>query len=157
MRSIKSIKERLLEKIIKDKNGCWNWTAFINKGGYSIIMIQGKPRRGHRISYEEFIGEIPHKLDLDHLCRNRKCINPKHLEPVTRKENLRRSPLKPHLCGGAALAKIKKSKTHCLRGHPYTGQNLKMSSNGKWRVCRECNRMHGRDTYLRSKSNNAHE
>ena len=69
---------------------CWEWTAHRNSYGYGIISINYKNRQAHRIMYEEFIGPIPEELQLDHLCRNRACVRPDHLEPVTCGENLNR-------------------------------------------------------------------
>ena len=86
--------ERLFEKFYVDDNGCWIWTAATVPAGYGIIAVtHGVLRRAHRLSYEFIVGPIPEGLDLDHLCRVRPCINPYHLEPVTRAENLNRSPL----------------------------------------------------------------
>ncbi len=89
-----SIRSRFDEKIHKDEaNGCWLWTAARNENGYPLLWAGGKMIRAHRFSYEVHVGSIPAGLDLDHLCRVRHCVNPAHLEPVTRSENLRRSPL----------------------------------------------------------------
>lgn len=76
--------------------GCWEWRRSLTKDGYGRIDMLVKhgvsyPRMAHRISYETFVGPIPEGLQIDHLCRNRSCINPDHLEPVTAKENIRRS------------------------------------------------------------------
>lgn len=77
-------------------DGCWEYLGALNGGGYGVVGVS-KPRskqfRAHRVMYEHFVGPIPEGFDLDHLCRNRKCVRPDHLEAVTRKENLRRSPL----------------------------------------------------------------
>ncbi len=70
--------------------GCWNWKHSLQASGYGQINIGGKPVTAHRAVYEKYRGEIPHGLHIDHLCRNRKCVNPEHLEPVTQRENLRR-------------------------------------------------------------------
>lgn len=75
---------------INSKNGCWEWIRALMTGGYASFWYEGKNVKASRFFYEKFIGKIPKGLQLDHLCRNRKCVNPKHLEPVTLKENLRR-------------------------------------------------------------------
>lgn len=95
------IRDRLLSRAIVDLEGepvidgspCWNWSGHINPGGYGEI---GKPGHSnghllsHRVAYELYFGPIPSGLDIDHLCRNRACCNPAHLEAVTRSVNLRR-------------------------------------------------------------------
>lgn len=116
------ISEQLKVKIKIDENDCWNWTGKINKGGYGYLSSRGKYYLAHRISYEFFVGEIPDGLTIDHLCRNRRCVNPNHLEVVTLKENISRGE--------------RARQTHCLRGHPLFGNNLYIDSNH--RRCRKC-------------------
>ena len=69
--------------------GCWEWQGALNDG-YGIVGRDGTTRRVHRVVYEALVGPIPNGMDLDHLCRNRRCCNVLHLEPVTRRENLAR-------------------------------------------------------------------
>ena len=74
---------------------CWNWTAGTSAKGYGCFRLgghDGKRTSAHRVAYELLVGPIPDGLELDHLCRNRRCVNPDHLEPVTGDENKRRSP-----------------------------------------------------------------
>lgn len=121
--------ERLLSKIDKTTD-CWEWTGTIGVYGYGKIYIEGKHKRAHRAVYESLVGEIPKGLVLDHLCRNRSCVNPDHLEPVTSKENLLR---------GDTLASQNSTKTHCLRGHIFDDKNTYYKKNGNGgRACREC-------------------
>ena len=72
------------------KNGCWNWEGSLTNDGYGICSYKGKNKVAHRLIYELINGKVPDGLQLDHLCRNRKCVNPDHLEIVTCKENVRR-------------------------------------------------------------------
>ncbi len=103
---------------------CWLWTAARYPNGYGTIRIDGTPGRmvsAHRLAYEKLIGPIPEGLEIDHLCRQRSCVNPAHLEPVTHAENVRRM--------GAAI-------THCKRGHEFTPENTRRHE-GR-RRCRAC-------------------
>lgn len=93
------------------------------------MTIRKKWFMAHRLSYEYYIGPIGQDLQIDHLCRNRKCVNPAHLEPVSGSENIRRS--RRHRAGG---------RTHCSRSHPLADDNLYIKPNGK-RVCRQCERI----------------
>lgn len=108
-----------------DPNGCWEWTGATSAGGYGQMGLERKIVYTHRFSYEFHKGPIPEGMSLDHLCRNTKCCNPDHLEPVTHKENIRR-----------AL-----EQTHCLRGHPYVGDNIiwhQRAGRPATRECRAC-------------------
>lgn len=95
--------------------GCWLWTACKDYDGYAIMTVNRKARRAHRWGYELINGRVPDGLQLDHLCRNRGCVNPKHLEPVTNRENQIR---------GEGISAINARKTHCPKGHPLSGDNL---------------------------------
>lgn len=82
--------DRLASKIRVDANGCWRFTGAIQPNGYGYFFFEGRMRYAHRVAYQLHVGPIPAGHDLDHLCRVRDCCNPAHLEPVTRRENLRR-------------------------------------------------------------------
>lgn len=99
-------------RFVEKTDGCWNWTGATNGHGYGRLTFDG--RKGievsqrkigaHRFAYELLVGPVPDGLDLDHLCRNRLCVNPAHLEPVTRAENLRRASLRRDALGRFARA-----------------------------------------------------
>lgn len=119
-----------MDKVDIDPSGCWLWTASCGNGGYGQFAVRHpKPTMvgAHRFAYEHFVGPIPAGLDLDHLCRNRRCVNPAHLEPVTRRENLLRG------VGPAARGRDKV----CRNGHPLTGDNLVKRKDGR-RRCKTC-------------------
>lgn len=119
---------RFWEKIEVSSNGCWLWKSSKFSNGYGAFHLGRNPKRrnalAHRYCYEHLIGPIPEGKDLDHLCRVRHCVNPAHLEPVSRAENLRRGD-KP------------KPVTQCKRGHSFTADNTYKMPNGG-RACRAC-------------------
>lgn len=130
------LEERLLNNTYKDPSGCWIWQGFLNRG-YGRMMVNGKFHRVHRLSYSLFKGPIPAGLQLDHLCRNRACVNPDHLEAVSCKENIQRG-----------LTGINNSKkTHCPRGHEYNHENTYICKSGA-RDCRECSK----EDYMKRKN-----
>lgn len=139
-------KERLMAKL-KDVNGCWEWQGYIHTSGYGrYYKSHGKTFLVHREMYKYVKGEIPEDLVIDHLCRNRKCANPDHMEVVTRGENVLRGT-----APSAQHAKV----THCPQGHPYSGTNLAHSLNQKTgnlaRVCKACRKIYDAKKHLRKK------
>ena len=70
--------------------GCWRWQGRPDSSGYGTLNIEGRMEKAHRVAYELLVGPIPDRHELDHLCREPMCVNPLHLEPVSREENLRR-------------------------------------------------------------------
>lgn len=111
------------------KTNCWFWLGG-KTSGYSMFVFNNKTVLGHRWFYEQKNGVIPKGLQIDHLCRNRSCVNPEHLEAVTQKVNLLR--------GEGACAKNAR-KTHCKRGHKFTPDNT-YSHRGYGRRCIACQR-----------------
>ena len=131
------LRERLLERISPEPNtGCWLWTGVLRNTGYGELSFQKKKLLAHRASYEIFIGPIPDGLCLDHLCRQRSCINPDHLEAVSMRTNLLR---------GVGVGAVNAVKTHCPKGHPladayhYRGE----------RHCAECCQIRSKEYFKR--------
>ncbi len=123
---MKTTEDRFFEKVVAGPNNCWIWTASTAKG-YGKFWADGKCWGAHHWLYVQTKGAVPEGLDLDHLCRERRCVNTDHLEPVTRAENLRRG-----IKGGHKL------RTHCVSGrHPFTEES--MCPDGK-RRCIPCRR-----------------
>lgn len=120
--------------------GCWEWRAYRNADGYGTFnRDRSKPERAHRVAYELVVGPIPEGLTLDHLCRNRGCVNPTHLEPVPNRVNLLR---------GENSAAKRARQTVCKRGHPLAGPNLHVDPRG-YRRCKACQALWFRERYAR--------
>lgn len=132
---------RFWRKVRVLENGCWEWTAYLDKNGYGQFSIGPKTVRAYRWAYECLIGPIPEGLTIDHLCRFPACVNPAHLEPVTPKENYLR---------GYGLPALNARKTHCDNGHPFDEVNTYIYK-GYQRHCRACNREFVRQYTARKK------
>ena len=126
------------------ETGCWEWSVKDKANGYGVLTISHKSHRAHRWIYEKLVGPIKPPLVLDHLCKNKICVNPEHLEPVTTKTNTLR---------GISFSAQNAKKLFCPKGHPYSGKNLlktKTKTGVERRHCRECMRANHRD-YMRNR------
>lgn len=102
---------------------CWEWLGCKHLSGHGLFRVGSKSIGAYRVAYEWFVGPVPAGLHLDHVCRNPGCVNPKHLEPVTRGENLRRALV---------------ARTHCKRGHAYAEGNLITRREPSGKIKRGC-------------------
>jgi hypothetical protein len=118
---------RFSRKYVVTDGGCWVWTASLNRSGYALFYDGQKMVIAHRWAYQQMVAPIPADLETDHLCRVRECVNPAHLEPVTKAENVRR--------GYAS----RPPKARCKHGHDFTPENTYIKPNG-FRACRTCKR-----------------
>ena len=122
------VEDRFFSKVEEVESGCWEWQAGGNGVGYGVFHpTREKKVLSHRWCYEHIIGKIPEGLYLDHLCRNRGCCNPEHLEPVTHRENILRGKNPPA---------DNKVKTHCINGHEFNKENTYVWQGE--RTCRSC-------------------
>ena len=126
--------ERFWNKVADAPNGCWQWQAATDQNGYGVFTIGtlsggGRMWKAHRLSYRIWRGSIPSWLQLDHLCRNRPCINPAHLELVTCRDNIFR---------GNGVAVSNAAKDSCPQGHSYTEANTYRFASDPGRRCRTC-------------------
>ncbi len=103
---------------------CWEWTGYRSKRGYGQAGDHGRVRPVHQIVYEKMVGPIPADLELDHICENRSCVKPDHLEAVTHMENTQRR-------------RSRHPKTNCVNGHEFTDANTYYLKSGT-KVCRRC-------------------
>lgn len=125
-----SLSERFFAKVVAGRNGCQIWVGAIGVGGYGRFNpCDGRSMQmAHRVALELAGIDIHEGLHVDHLCRNRKCVNVAHLEPVTQQENNRR---------GLSHSAVNARKTQCIRGHELSGPNVYITPLGK-RNCRAC-------------------
>jgi hypothetical protein len=133
-----TIYERYWSKV-RVTEDCWEWTAGKSDTGYGVFAIT-RPDKGHtsvgahQFSYWVCVGEVPGGWEIDHLCRNRGCVRPEHLEAVPHRVNMERS---------SSPIMGNRFKTHCPQGHPYSGDNLMVKHNSRY--CRICERRRWRD------------
>ena len=126
---------------VDPETGCWVWQGSMYRNGYGQCRRDGESL-AHRWYYLTLVGPIPEGLELDHLCRNRACVNPEHLEPVSRSTNLRRSPL---------VGKCRREPTHCNNGHAYEGKNYRRRSPKGVPYCQQCHTLKKRGWYKKQR------
>ncbi len=127
------LEPRFWEKVaVGGTDECWPWRAYINPKGYGSfeVCFNGRAQgiEAQRLGWQIVNGDIPVGATIDHLCRNRACVNPAHMEAVSTKENVLR---------GVGLTAMNKRKTHCPNGHPYSHANTHVRTRGS-RECRTC-------------------
>lgn len=133
--------DHLLPKLAYSIYGCWEFQHKLHSG-YGRFTFNYVRLFAHRVTYEAYKGKIPAGLQIDHLCRNRSCCNPDHLEAVTPRENNMR---------GIGVAARNASVTHCPKGHPFDEVNTQFRKGSNRRACRECHRQSGRARYGKCK------
>jgi len=138
----KSAVNRIYDKLLKKKSGCWQYIGKLDKNGYGRVRDNYTRKLIHRAMYEHLIGRIPDKMVIDHLCRNRGCVNPSHMEVVTQRENILR---------GYGVTARNSRKLNCKRGHGLNGENLYMTTKGS-RQCIKCRNILGRKYYHQQKN-----
>ena len=134
-----SLVDRLLSRVSPEPNtGCWLWFGAMREDGYGKMLLRSRQTRPHIIAYEVFVGPVPQGLVLDHLCRERSCCNPRHLEAVTPRVNILR---------GVSTSARNAAKTHCKHGHEFTPENTRRVRGG--RHCVTCERRWTREACAR--------
>jgi hypothetical protein len=123
-------RERITEKYVVTPDGCWRWTGSFDKDGYGRFQVGPRAKLAHRVMLAAVGRDVPDGMEVDHLCRNRSCVNPDHLEPVTHIEN----------CVRAYHA-----RKACKNGHELTPENTRLEwrtpQGLPWRACRACDRV----------------
>lgn len=129
------IKDNFSKAYDIDKDtGCWNWNRSLLQNGYGQVWDGERRVTAHSLSYRIYVGDIVDNNVVDHICRNRKCVNPKHLRQITSAKNV--------LIGEGVTA-LNARKTHCVNGHEFTEKNtyiVKKRNNGRY--CKQCRYQH---------------
>ena len=117
--------DRFMENVLVNyETGCWQWMGYATCG-YGQLYADGRTQKAHRFIYETRFGKIPKGLTIDHLCRNRMCVNPFHMEIATYRENALR---------GIGPSAQNARKTHCIRGRELPSEAIY----NRWRYCKQC-------------------
>lgn len=125
-RKRKTVKQQFYSKVVPNlSTTCWDWVGAKVSKGYGCLRVGGKTISAHRVSHELFIGVIPDGLFVDHLCENKSCVNPEHLEAVTSSENTLRW-------------NANHRKTKCIKGHKFTVSNTYVTKSTGKRFCITC-------------------
>ena len=124
---------------VQERGGCWEYPR--NQNGYGLFSFKRRTLPAHRFAYEDMVAEIPDGLVLDHLCRNRSCVRPDHLDPVPHAENVRR---------GVGPTAQNHKKTHCVNGHEFTPDNTYPKAGGG-RNCVVCAKRRAREHKRRNR------
>lgn len=132
---------RFWMKVKPVESGCWEWQGTKDKYGYGRFTGTGELRpRSHRFAYRQFVGEIPEGHEVMHVCDNRACVRLEHLRLGTHADNMRDMSLK-----GRSVENGLSARTHCKRGHPFSGDNLYFRK--RVRCCRACARQMKHDAW----------
>ena len=138
--ALRALAERFMRFVEINDDGHWIWTG---RGGgpYGQFSVADRNLSAHRVAYELFVGPIPEGLEIDHGCKLTRCVNPEHLEPVTKRENVHRS---------GNPAGLNARKTHCQYGHRFSAKNTATTKRGT-RRCRACARRRAREAWRASR------
>lgn len=125
--------ERFTTKFEVDTgSGCWMWTGPLDRDGYGMFYLRRKTRRAHRVAWFSAFGDLPKGMVVNHVCRQRACVNPQHLNVVTPSENALRD--------SRSRGYVNSQKTHCPRGHSYDGTFTNRQTGKSYRTCSVCER-----------------
>lgn len=137
--------DRFWSRVVVDETSdCWVWVGSRGRDGYGRTRVRESSQLAHRVAFATWAEPLRKGLQLDHLCRVRSCINPKHLEQVTARENVRR---------GVAPPAVQAKRTVCVRGHPLNGPDARLYAGqaGKHRQCIVCRAIRDHARYRRRK------